>query len=57
LIDSRSVLVEHHYNNANSEWIYQTWEKLTDSLALKIAGVSLSLGDIYKNTGLLAATH
>jgi phenylacetic acid degradation protein len=57
LIDSRSVLVEHHYKNANSEWIYQTWEKLTDSLALKIAGVSLSLGDIYKNTGLLAATH
>jgi phenylacetic acid degradation protein len=56
LIDSRSVLVEHHYKNENGEWICQTWDKFTDSLTIKIAGVSVLLSDIYKNTGILA-TH
>ena len=57
LIDSRSVLVEHHYKNANGEWICQTWDQFTDHLAIKIAGVTLLLSDIYKSTGLLAAKH
>jgi phenylacetic acid degradation protein/carnitine operon protein CaiE len=57
LIDSRSVLVEHHYKNENGQWICQTWDKFTDSLAIKLAGVSILLSEIYKNTGLLAATH
>lgn len=57
LIDSRSVLVEHHHKNENGEWICQTWDQFTDSLAIKIAGVSLLLSDIYKSTGLLAVTH
>jgi Uma2 family endonuclease len=56
LIDSRSVLVEHHYNNENGEWICQTWDKFTDTLAIKMTGVSVLLSDIYKNTGILA-TH
>jgi Uma2 family endonuclease len=56
LIDSRSVLVEHHYKNENGEWICQTWDKFTDTLAIKMTGVSVLLSDIYKNTGILA-TH
>ncbi len=57
LIDSTSVLVEHHYKNANREWIRQTADKFADCLEIKIVGVSLLLGDIYKTTGLLTATH
>jgi phenylacetic acid degradation protein/carnitine operon protein CaiE len=57
LIDSRSVLVEHHYKDVNGQWICRTSDQFTDSLALKTAGVSLLLSDIYKSTGLLAMTH
>jgi len=57
LIDSRSVLVEHHYKNANGEWICQKWDQLTDSFSIRVAGVSLLLKDIYKGTGFLTATH
>ena len=56
LIDSRSVLVEHHYKNADGQWICQTSDQFTDSLAIKTVDVSVLLGDIYKGTGLLAAS-
>ena len=52
LIDSTSVVVEYHYKNANGEWLSQTWDKFTDSLAINLADVSILLGEIYKNTGL-----
>jgi len=57
LIDSRSVLVEHHYKNADGQWICQTSDQFTDSLAIKTVDVSVLLSDIYKGTGLLGATH
>jgi phenylacetic acid degradation protein/carnitine operon protein CaiE len=57
LIDSRSVLVEYHYKNENGEWICQTSDQFTDSLAIKTVDVSVLLSDIYKGTGLLGATH
>ena len=57
LIDSRSVLVEHHYKNADGQWICQTSDQFTDSLAIKTVDVSVLLSDIYKGTGLLSATH
>jgi Uma2 family endonuclease len=57
LIDSRSVLVEHHYKDADGQWICQTSDQFTDSLAIKTVDVSVLLGDIYKGTGLLGATH
>jgi Uma2 family endonuclease len=57
LIDSRSVLVEHHYKDVNGQWICQTSDQFTDSLAIKTVDVSLLLSDIYKGTGLLGATH
>lgn len=57
LIDSRSVLVEHHYKDVNGQWICQTWGQFTDSLAIKKVDVSVLLSDIYKGTGLLGATH
>lgn len=56
LIDSRSVLVEHHYKNADGQWICQTSDPFTDSLAIKAVDVSVLLSDIYKGTGLLAAS-
>jgi len=52
LIDSRSVLVEHHYKNENGEWICQTWARFTDTLAIKAAGAGILLSEIYKDTGL-----
>jgi len=57
LIDSPSVLVEHHYKNADGQWICQTSDRFTDSLAIKTVDVSVLLSDIYKGTGLLGATH
>jgi phenylacetic acid degradation protein/carnitine operon protein CaiE len=57
LIDSRSVLVEHHYKDVNGQWICQTSDQFTDSLAVKTVDVSVLLSDIYKGTGLLGATH
>ena len=57
LIDSQSVLVEHHYKDVNGQWICRTSDQFTDSLAIKIVGVSVLLSDIYKNTGVLAMTH
>jgi phenylacetic acid degradation protein len=57
LIDSTSVLVEHHYKNAEGEWIGQKWDQLQDSVAIKAVGVSLLLEDIYKKTGFLRLTH
>jgi phenylacetic acid degradation protein len=57
LIDSRSVLVEHHYKDVNGQWICQTSDQFTDSLAIKTVDVSVLLSDIYKGTGLLGATH
>lgn len=57
LIDSRSVLVEHHYKDLNGQWICRTSDQFTDSLAIKTAGVSLLLSDVYKGTELLGATH
>jgi phenylacetic acid degradation protein len=56
LIDSRSVLVEHHYKNADGQWICQTSDQFTDSLAIKTVDVSVLLSDIYKGAGLLAAS-
>jgi phenylacetic acid degradation protein len=56
LIDSRSVLVEHHYKNADGQWICQTSDQFTDSLAIKTVDVSVLLSEIYKGTGLLAAS-
>ena len=57
LIDSQSVLVEHHYKDVNGQWICRTSDQFTDSLALKTVDVSVLLSDIYKNTGVLAMTH
>jgi Uma2 family endonuclease len=57
LIDSMSVLVEHHYKNGDGKWIYQKWDQLPDNVTVKTAGASLLLTDIYKGAGLLAATH
>jgi phenylacetic acid degradation protein len=57
LIDSTSVLVEHHSKNAEGEWICQRWDQLTDSFSIRVAGVSLLLKDIYKGTGFLGLTH
>jgi len=57
LIDSTAVLVEHHYKNAEGEWIYQKWDQLADSVTIKAGGVSLLLEDVYKKTGFLRLTH
>jgi phenylacetic acid degradation protein len=57
LIDSTSVLVEHHYKNAEGEWTSQKWDRLTDCISIDPAGVSLLLDDIYKKTGILMLTH
>ena len=57
LIDSRSVLAEHHYKNSDGQWICQTPGQFTDSLAIKTVDVSVLLSDIYKGTGLPGATH
>ena len=56
LIESRSVLVEHHYKNPEGQWICQTSDQFTDSLTIKTVDVSVLLSDIYKGTGLLAAS-
>jgi phenylacetic acid degradation protein len=57
LIDSTSVLVEHHYKNAGGEWMSQKWDRLPDSVTIKAVDVNLLLEDIYKKTGILKLTH
>jgi Uma2 family endonuclease len=57
LIESTSVLVEHHFKNAGGEWMCQKWDRLPDSVTIKAVGVSLLLEDIYKKTGILGLTH
>ena len=52
LIDSQSVLVEH-FTKTEQGWTLQKFDQLSDILRIGLAGVEISLKDIYENVTFL----
>jgi phenylacetic acid degradation protein len=52
LVDSQSVLVEH-FTKTERGWGLQKYDQLSDTFLIGMAGIELSLGDIYKKVRFL----
>ncbi len=53
LVDSESVLAEHHFINQRGNWALEEYRNLDDVLDITSLGVSLSLQEIYEEVKFL----
>jgi Uma2 family endonuclease len=54
LVDSQSVLVEH-FTKTDQGWTLQKYAQLNDSFRIGMAGIEISLKDIYRKVWFLKA--